>query len=81
MIKAVMHAEKDGEQVKILLIGLSYTNLDLLQQKRPILVPQGEMADLGLPGVELLVVGDETEDVIMTELEKRFTINKRVTRQ
>jgi hypothetical protein len=81
MIKAVLGHEKDGKEIKMLLLGLSYANLDYLRNGRPIHITETEMSDLSIPGIEVMVFADKTEEKIQTELEKRFTVGERVTRQ
>ena len=83
MIKALIQAEKKdtNEQVRILLLGFSFQNLELLRQKRPIKISEMELSDMSLEGMEILIFADETEEKIQHEIEKRFTIDNRVTRQ
>lgn len=67
MIIAKMH-DQDGEVA--VLVGLSKGNMDELLKGHPIYKP---MAETGLP-VSIIVVGGETEEAIMGELKKNFTI-------
>lgn len=82
MLKVVMGCEThEGQKVNILLLGLSHENLDRLRAGRPIKVSEAEMSDLDMPGVEVLICADETEEKILAEIEKRFTVTNRVTPQ
>lgn len=82
MLKVVMGCEThEGQRINILLLGLSHENLDNLRARRPITVSETEMSDLDMPGIEVIICADETEEKILAEIEKRFTITNRVTPQ
>lgn len=64
MIKATGRTA-DGDT--LLLLGLSRLNTRWLLRGQPIRV---NGLDVGLPGLQVLIVGGETEDAIITELVK-----------
>lgn len=64
MIKAVINK---GER-RVLFLGLSAQNLKMLRKRKPILIVGEEM---GLPGVDLLIQGGETEQTIAAELMRK----------
>lgn len=82
MLKVVMGCETHGGQrINVLLLGFSHEDLDNLRARRSLTVSEDEMSDLDMPGVEVIVCADETEEKILAEIEKRFTITNRVTPQ
>ena len=63
MIKAA--GENNG--VPVLILGLSARNRELLLSDRPIRIAPGEMVEMGLPEMELVVIGGATEEEILDQ--------------
>ena len=66
MIKA---AGKTGLGVPLLMLGLSGENVTRLAAGEPIRISARQMAELGLPQVEVVIHYGKTEQAILDELE------------
>lgn len=75
MIKMMAKGTKNGSEVTVLVFGLSYRNIDLLQKGRPIRV-RGE--DINMPGVEVCIFAGEDERTMMAEMDKFIGPDTRV---
>ena len=56
----------------LLVLGLSDRNLYHLAERRPILVSAEEMATMGLPKLEVIIMSGATEQMMISELEKTW---------
>lgn len=60
---------------RVMGLGLSDENIERLKNKQPILFDAGE---IGVPGLDVLIMHGETEDSIKEELRAKFKIKKEV---
>ena len=67
MLKLAGHGERGGVPVKVVILGLSKINIERLQKGMPISFPG---TDVGLKGVEFMILAGETEQSMQHELEE-----------
>lgn len=75
MIKAT---GRTADGMPLLVLGLSGENVTRLMADEPIRL---NLADLGLPPMEVLIVGGRTEDSIITDLQTAGVITTTTRRQ
>lgn len=76
MIKATA-TSPDGSR-KIVMLGLSEENLRRLRQDKPIHIGPGEMVQLGLPAVELVIFWGKDEATMAKMMEPMIDAETRV---
>jgi hypothetical protein len=67
MLKMYADGERDGKPVHLVVIGLSHRNLAALKDGRPIPI---DGAEVGVPGVEVLIFSGETEQAMAREMQE-----------
>lgn len=65
MLKMVGRGERDGCEIKLVVLGLSSTNRNRLQEGKPIIF-LGE--EVEIPGVEFIIFAGETEQSMARDL-------------
>lgn len=71
MIKATMGTDRSAGP-DVLLLGLSWQNLDRLRKGQPIAF---DMAEVDLPPMKVMIFADETEEKIMAAFEGKGLID------
>jgi hypothetical protein len=65
MLKIYANGEKDGKQIKLVVLGLSYVNLDRLRQGQPI---KFNGATVGLDNnIEFMIFSGQSEQTMQRE--------------
>lgn len=75
MLKAAAHGSKDGKPHHVVILGLSHGNLTRLKAGQPIAF---DGAEVGVPGVEIMIFSGETEQAMAREIEELIGPQTRV---
>lgn len=75
MLKMVASGTQNGKPVTVIVLGLSYRNLEELKKGRPIKV---KSEDVHAPGYEILIFSGETEQSMGREMSELIGLNTKV---